>query len=219
MYLLSFVGDSSSVGKITINHLKLNGMKQPPKTKEEAREKTFANPPNLGGHTEELVDHYWGTINYVSSLIRASEIKAGLTLSFYGILLGFVYENPEIVMEQAVISPLLYVLLGLWSIITAGSIYFSIKCFMPHIEAKYEKNVFFFGDVISKFGSIKEFSKTFYLTSLDEYQLFDQLGQQIYINSKIAAIKFQNVNRSIRLLGVQLIILFIISIYFFVMAT
>ena len=26
-------------------------------------------------HTEELVDHYWGSINYVFVLIKASEIK------------------------------------------------------------------------------------------------------------------------------------------------
>jgi hypothetical protein len=218
MYLLSFVGDISLVGILATDHLKLNGMKQAPENKEEVKKKPFASPPNLGGHTEELVDHYWGSINYVSSLIRASEIKAGLILSFYGILLNFVYQNLEMVMAQAVTSPLLYVLLGLWFIITAGSIYFSIKCFMPHIEAKYEKNVFFFGDVISKFGSIKEFSKSFYHISLDEYELFDQLGQQIYINSKIAALKFKNVNRSIRLLGLQLIVLFIISIYYFAIA-
>lgn len=85
---------------------------------------------------------------------------------------------------------------------------------MPHIEAKYDKNVFFFGDVISKYGSIKEFSRTFYHISLDEVELFDQLGQQIYINSKIAALKFKNVNRSIQLLAVQLVVLFIITIYY-----
>ena len=31
-------------------------------------------------HTDDLIDHYWGSINYVSNLIRASEIKAGLVL-------------------------------------------------------------------------------------------------------------------------------------------
>ena len=189
-------------------------MKQSQKTQKEDKAIPFESPHILGGHAEELVDHYWGSINYVSSLIRASEIKAGLILSFYGILLNFVYQNLELVIGQAATYPVLYVLLALWFVFTGASIYFSIKCFMPHIEAKYDKNIFFFGDVISKFGSIKEFSKTFYHISLDEIELFDQLGQQIYINSKIAALKFKNVLRSIKLLGIQLVVLFILTSYY-----
>lgn len=175
--------------------------------------KRLKYPQKVGAHTEELVDHYWGSINYVSSLIRASEIKAGLILSFYGILFNLIYQNLEFVMEQAAVFPLLYVLLVLWFLFTAASIFFSIRCFMPRIEAKFDKNIFFFGDVISKYGNIKEFSKTFYQISLDEIELFDQLGQQIYINSKIASLKFKNVNRSIFLLALGLLILFIITFY------
>ena len=37
-------------------------------------------------HTNDLVDHYWGAINYIFGLIKASEIKAGLILSFYGLV-------------------------------------------------------------------------------------------------------------------------------------
>ena len=191
-------------------------MKQSQETKKEEKAIPYENSQIIGGHAEELVDHYWGRINYVADLIRASEIKAGLILSFYGILLNFVYQNLELVIAHAATYQILYVLLALWFVFTGASIYFSIKCFMPHIEAKYDKNVFFFGDVISKFGNIKEFSKTFYHISLNEAELFDQLGQQIYINSKIAALKFKNVNRSIRLLGIQLIMLFIITAYYFV---
>jgi hypothetical protein len=81
---------------------------------------------------------------------------------------------------------------------------------MPRIEAKYEKNIFFFGDVISKFGNVKEFAKTFHNISCDEDQLFDQLGQQIYIISKIAAYKFSNVNKALRFLAFGLLLLLII---------
>lgn len=208
--------DGIPVGKTTVNSLKLKYMEQSKKTKNKDEPVAIENPPISGGHREELVDHYWGSINYVSSLIRASEIKAGLILSFYGILFNIIYQNLELVMDQATDHPILYALLTLWFIFTAASIYFSIRCFMPHIEAKFNKNIFFFKDVISKYGSIKEFSKTFYQISLNEVELFDQLGQQIYINSKIAAIKFKNVNRSIRLLAVELAILFVISIYYMV---
>lgn len=169
-------------------------------------------PVKKRGHDEELVDHYWGSINYVSGLIRSSEIKAGLILSFYGILFNFIYLNVEMVMDKAKIYYFFYILLALWLISTVGSIYFSIRCFMPRIEAKFDKNVFFFGDVITKYGDINSFSKTFYKISLDQEELFYQLGQQIYINSKIAALKFKYVNRSIRLLAVGLLLLFIVAI-------
>ena len=109
---------------------------------------------------------------------------------------------------------LIYIILGLWFICTATSIYFSIRCFMPRLEGNYDKNVFYFGDVITKFGSIKEFSKTFYNISLNEEELFDQLGQQIFIISKIAALKFKYVNRSLRFLALSLLIFLVLSIFY-----
>ena len=119
-----------------------------------------------GGHTEELVDHYWGSINYIFGLIRASEIKAGLILSFYGILLNFIHRNMEEVAALGATYQFMYILLGLWVSATIASIFFSIRCFMPRIEAKFDKNIFFFRDVITNYGDIKEFSKTFYKISL-----------------------------------------------------
>ena len=59
-------------------------------------------------HTDDLIDHYWGSINYVSGLIKASEIKAGLILSFYGILLNFTYNYLEMVLTEASNKPFLY---------------------------------------------------------------------------------------------------------------
>jgi hypothetical protein len=164
-------------------------------------------------HTDDLIDHYWGSISYVSSLIKASEIKAGLILSFYGILLNFSYQYIEMILESAPTRILLYVLLSAWFLCTMLSIYYSVRCFMPRIEANYEKNIFFFGDVISKFGTIKEFSKTFFNISVDETQIFDQLGQQIYIISKIAAIKFKYVNKSLRFLAIGLFLLLVLVAY------
>jgi hypothetical protein len=119
----------------------------------------------------------------------------------------FLSESTEIV---------LYVLIGLWFSITATSIFFCVRCFIPKIEGNYDNNVLFFGDVINKYGSIKEFSKTFYEISQDEEVIFQQMGEQIYINSKIAAWKFSNVAWAIRLLGIGLLLLLGILFYFVV---
>ena len=167
-------------------------------------------------HTEDMVDHYWGSINYIFSLIKASELKAGLILSFYGIILNFIYQKISDASVGFQDKPVLYVLLFLWFGSTAYSIYCCVRCFMPKIEAKYDKNMFFFRDVITKFGSIHQFSKTFYKVSLNEDELFDQLGQQIYIISKIADTKFKFVNRALRFLGFGLGLLLITVIYYLI---
>lgn len=168
---------------------------------------------NKGDHTEELVDHYWGSMNYVNGLIKASEIKAGLILSFYGILLNFIYETGQGMLQSPTSDMLLYVLIGIWFLMTTVSIYFCIRCFIPKIEGNYDNNIFFFGDVISKFGDIKSFAKTFYEISLNEKELFQQLGEQIFIISKIADWKFKNVKKAIQFLVLGLVVLFLITIY------
>ncbi|TLP80323.1 ABC transporter ATP-binding protein [Maribacter sp. ACAM166] len=167
-------------------------------------------------HTEELVDHYWGSINYVFGLIKASEIKAGLILSFYGILLNIIYSNVVSVLQKDDNNWLLYALLISWVICTIISVYYSIRCFIPKIEEKYDRNILFFGDIISKFGTIREFSQTFYNISLTEEELFDHLGQQIFINSKISAYKFKCVNHAIRFLAIGLAILLLAIICYLI---
>lgn len=82
------------------------------------------------------------------------------------------------------------------------------------MEGKFSPNVFFFGDVISNFGDVKAFSKTFYDVSTDGKKLFEQLGEQIFIISKIAAWKFRNVRRSILFLALGLLLLFVTALYY-----
>ena len=168
-------------------------------------------PHQKNKHTDDLIDHYWGSINYISSLIKASEIKAGLILSFYGILLNFIYLSAELVVYLAQKHLVVAIFCGLWLCCTVASIYYSIRCFIPRIEAKYDSNIFFFRDVISKFGGITDFAKTFFEISSDEDRLFEQLGQQIFILSKIASYKFMNVNLSLRLLAVGLLLCVVLS--------
>jgi hypothetical protein len=67
--------------------------------------------------------------------------------------------------------------------------------------------VFFCGDIISKFGSITEYSKKLYEVSTDGTQCFDHMEQQVLIQAKIATTKFKNVNMSLRFLAIGLAIL------------
>lgn len=169
--------------------------------------------PISNEYPDELIDHYWGSINYFFELIKASEIKAGLILSFYGIATNILYKKVEEVFTDFPNNMVLYSLIGLWFLSTVISIYYSFRCFMPRKETKFAKNILYFGDVITKFGDVNEFSKTFLKVSNDKDQLFDQLGQHIFIISKIASTKFKNVNTSLRFLAISIVLLLAGFIY------
>src|SRR5210317_1721097 len=130
--------------------------------KEQNLEKGIKQPRFKNKHTDDLVDHYWGSIGYLTNLIKASEIKAGLILSFYGILLNLIYQSSSEISASIKDNTSMYFLVGLWSILTMASIYFCVKCFIPRIEGNYGKNMFFFKDIISKFGDVDQFSKSFF---------------------------------------------------------
>lgn len=185
---------------------------KPKKTKS-----TFHNG-NKSTHKEELVDHYWGSMNHMNSMIKSSEIKAGLILSFYGILLNLIYQGIQSLEIQTGQAILLYAMAGLWFLATTISIFFCIRCFTPKIEGNYDKNLFFFGDVITKFGDIKQFAKTFYEISINEKQLFQQLGEQIFILSKIASWKFKNVKYAIIFLAISLTLLLITATHYLLLS-
>ena len=171
------------------------------------------NKPHPIPRSSELIYHYWHTTKHVSALIRASEIKAGLILSFYGILLNFVHQSAGSVLDARQGDWILYTMIGIWFCTIVTSIFFSVQCFIPRVEGKFAPNVFFYKDVINKFGDVKAFSKTFNDVGHNDNQLFNQLGQQIYVISKIAASKFKMVQRSIIFLGIGLIMLLVIILY------
>jgi hypothetical protein len=148
--------------------------------------------------------------------MKASELKAGIILSFYGILLNFIYQSYSELTVYILSDTVLSTLIIIWVILTTGSIFFCIRCFMPKIEGNYEKNMFFFKDIISKFGDINQFTHSFFEISTDENKLFKQLGEQIFIISKIADWKFKNVKRAISLLASSICVLFLIGLYHFV---
>lgn len=174
-------------------------------------EKRLKTPEHIKvPNANDLAFHYWHALKHFTNLIKASELKAGLILSFYGILLNFVYKKIDTTMEYLTYGMILYVLLGLWFLTTVISIYYSVRSFIPRIESNYDRNMFFFGDIISKFGDINEFSQHFYNSSVDIEQRYEQLGQQIFIHAKITTLKFKYVNISLRFLAYGLALLLII---------
>jgi hypothetical protein len=147
---------------------------------------------------EEKLEVYWATIGYINGLNRSSEIKAGLIISFYGLLLGVVFQLGTGIDSNLELNVFLLIVLLIFIFFVSRSIYFSFKCFLPQIETKFDKNMFFFHDVVTHFGPISRFSGEFMDLLDDEEKLYGQLGEQIYVISLIASKKFSDVNNSVR---------------------
>lgn len=147
---------------------------------------------------EDKINVYWHGISYINGLNRSSEIKAGLIISFYGLLIGVVFKMATGLESNLHLNVLLSVTFMIFIFFVSRSIYFSFRCFMPQIETKFDPNMFFFHDVVTKYGSINEYSKKMMDLMDDEEQLYDQLGEQIFVNSLIASKKFTDVNRSVK---------------------
>ena len=115
---------------------------------EPAENKTYRD-----AHLEDLIDHYWGSLNHISSLIKASEIKAGLILSFYGILLNFIYESATSWLNHSVSSTFWYLLPGLWAATTIISIFSTCAVSCPGL--KRATTIIFFSSVILRPNSVR----------------------------------------------------------------
>ncbi len=148
-------------------------------------------------------NNYWEQLERLEKLIRAAELKAGIIFSFHSLILGLFVDRYSYFQDAFMGSTLLITLSGLWILSVLISIYFCFQCFMPRIDTKNDKNVFFFKDATYAFGSVKEYTKTLIEICDSEEELFEMLGQQIFIESKIIDRKFDSVQKSLRFFAVS----------------
>ncbi len=139
----------------------------------------------------------------MEKLIRASELKAGVIFSFHSLILGLFVDRLDYFQQVFQKHPVFIVLLLLWLLFVLISIYYCFRCFMPRLELKYPKNVFFFMDAVRAFGGIEEYTKKLMEICQDEEALSAQLSQQIHVESKIIDQKFASVQMSIKFFGLS----------------
>ena len=155
-------------------------------------------------------NNFWEQLERLEKLIRASELKAGLILSFQSLILGLFFDRLDS-LQVTFGKDIAFIVMGsLWLICTSISIYFSVKCFMPRLELKFNKNVFFFRDAARSYGDVDQFTEELLKVFLNEEELFKQLSEQIYIESKIIDEKFKNVQKSIKFLAFSFIFVVLI---------
>ncbi len=157
-------------------------------------------------------NNYWEQLERLEKLIRSSELKAGIIFSFHSLILGLFIDRLGYFQESFKGNIVLIVLACLWMLCVLISIYFCFKCFMPRIDSKNKKNVFFFKDAVYGFGSIEDYTKKLMDVCNSKEEFFVMLSEQIYVESKIIDRKFDSVQKSIRFFAASFI--FIILMLF-----
>ncbi len=161
-------------------------------------------------------NNYWEQLERLEKLIRASELKAGVIFSFHSLILGLFIDRLNYFQEAFQENKLLLVLAGIWVVCVLVSIYFCFKCFMPRIETKLDKNVFFFKDATYAFGSMEDYTKKLMEVCDNRDEFYKMLSEQIFIESKIIDRKFSSVQMSIKFFGLSFIVVILMIVVWLV---
>ncbi|WP_299122985.1 Pycsar system effector family protein [uncultured Winogradskyella sp.] len=158
-------------------------------------------------------NNYWEQLERLEKLIRASELKAGVIFSFHSLILGLFVDRIERFKDVFMENTVLLVLLICWFIFVAISIFYCFRCFRPFMEMSYDKNVFFFRDAVTKFGSTENYTKELIKTCNSDEELYQLLAEQIHAESKIINEKFRNVQKSILFFAISFLFVIVTSVY------
>ena len=146
----------------------------------------------------DYIENYWALINYNIHHIQHSELKASIILTAYGIFFGLAYDVGHELLVTDSYKLVFYCLVGIFIILAITSMVFSFRTFMPRINKKLKKSVFFFNDIKNHYKSAEEYSKELKKTMLDDEELVSLLSEQAYINGVIAAEKYSNISKAIK---------------------
>ena len=127
-----------------------------------------------------IISNYWELIDYNVHHIRHSELKASLILTAYGIIFGMAYDvSGELIIPENY-SFIFYIIVVFLISLTLLSVTFSFKVYIPRINQKLKKSVFFFHDVNFFYKTPKKYSKELIKVMDNEKELKELLAGSIF---------------------------------------
>lgn len=145
-----------------------------------------------------IISNYWDLIDYNVHHIQHSELKASLILTAYGLVFGLAYDVSGSLPIPEKYKYLLYIMGAIFLGFTLTSIFFAFKTYIPRINQKLKKSVFFFHDINFYYKDAKVYSKELISVMEDEKKLKELLAEQAFINGVIASDKYMNVSKAIK---------------------
>ncbi|MCA0153068.1 Pycsar system effector family protein [Winogradskyella vincentii] len=158
-------------------------------------------------------NNYWEQLERLEKLIKNSEFKAGVVFSFHSLILGLFIDRLNEFKDILVEDIFLLIVTICWIILVSISVFYCFRCFKPAMEMNYDRNVFFFMDVINRFENVDEFTKEIIKVCGSKDELYQKLAEQIHAESKIIDAKFKNVQKSILFFTISVIFALIFALY------
>jgi hypothetical protein len=155
---------------------------------------------------EKKIEANYKNLERVNNWITNCDSKAGMVIAFNGILLTYlITKTPlikKIVLDRSADIPslLLYIIFCAYAVVLGISVYNAFKVINPDFKEKIP-SLFFFCSIAQM--DLKNYKHQ--MSGLTEERIEEELINQSYVNSKIAANKFIKLRSSVNYLLISLI--------------
>jgi len=160
----------------------------------------------------DKLNNYWKILQTNLDWIRASDQKATIILTIYGIIIPFVNSRSEELFESISGHPEIIIFMSLAGMASLVSMYSAFRCLTPRIFKNFRPSVIFFGSIVEQYPDDESYLGALRKKMAVEELIEEEIAEQIFINSRVAFRKFKDVSRAIRFfaLGLSFLIISII---------
>lgn len=164
----------------------------------------------------ERMEQHWHIMKLVHQMIHFSEVKAGMVITLFSVLLTVLFSAQEVIKEYMNSSTIFLILICCFGVLVSVSFFFSVRAFFPRFFDKNPRSVIYYGDISKQYETYTDYSKHLSRTCDELGDLEVQVAEQIHTLSGIADSKFNNVKLAVRYLVLALCVLLVSVIVFFI---
>lgn len=157
----------------------------------------------------EKMEQHWHILHLNHQMIRYSEMKGGMVITLFSILITLMFNGESLISEILGRSIILQILGSAFGITMGVSFFYSVRAFYPRFFDKNPRSVIYYGDIYGEFKDYKIYQKELLASTMDIQKMSTQVAEQIHTLSSIAKAKFRNVSLSIKFFVAAIGIMFI----------
>ena len=166
----------------------------------------------------EKMEQHWHILHLNHQMIRYSEVKGGMVITLFSILITLMFNGESMISETMGSSVVLQTLGVAFGLAMGISFFYSVRAFFPRFFDKNPKSVIYYGDIYGEFENYTVYQKELLSTTGDLQAMSTQVSEQIHTLSSIARAKFNNVSLSIKFFAAAIGIMFISMVTSFFVA-
>ncbi len=156
---------------------------------------------------DEKTENYWRILEANLEWIRYSDAKATGILTIYGVLITVAFTKIVDILEVIGSSWMLIGLTTCSGISSLIAIFYGFRSISPRLLAQSHRSIIYFGSIVAHSPDVQSFRAYSHEVLDSPRGLDDDLAGQIYINARIASLKFKNVSASIKFFIASFLIL------------